>query len=284
MGFLRRLAGSLYSVRTYREVRASQGHGLLYSLYLLMLASAVLVAWYLYALHVALFVPQGEGRRAPVAEVLMQVSEQVPEMTFEHDRLRTAKPGKYPIVLRMDGEETLLAIIDTSGRTTYKKMDAYLLLTGEEAITQDDDGVNITPYRELELDLDEPVHLTREDAKAMAESLLDWIHDARVVVYAFIGGMMWLTFVATWYIGRVLLMLALALGGMVLGAMTGRPISYEAAMRVTALAMTPVTLFDTATLVGGGAPLSPLWTFLCGMVLLAAAVFATRETPLDTRP
>lgn len=86
----------------------------------------------------------------------------------------------------------------------------------------------------------------------------------------------WLVILLVALLMRAGMLFALAIGARLIGLALRTPLDYPAALRVTAAAYTPVTLMDAVAIATLGIAVSPYYLFGAGLVMLLAALAATR--------
>lgn len=281
MSFFRMVLGSFYSVETYRMAHSARGHGLLYSLFLVALVSVVMVATLTTKIHHMLFENGGK-----IEATLLDITSQVPVMTFQNGRLTTAEPHAYPIHIAWGAEkedQAVFAMIDTTGTTTHKNMTTPLLFTSEEAIFKDDskNKIEIHSYRDFSDEKDTaPTIINRAVLEDLVKKLLHWLREHALIIYAVLGFFAILVVTFVLYLQRVVMLLALGVGGILLAQILKIKPTFETLMRLAAISFTPVTLADLFAITVLGHSLSAIWLMLAGLVLLYVALSVTKETPL----
>jgi hypothetical protein len=283
MSFFRTFFGSFYSVATYRAAHNKRGHGLIYSLFLVLLVSVWMVGALALKANDLLF---GNGNK--VEAVLLDVAAQIPVMTLHKGTLKTAEPRAYPIHIAWgngEDEKAVFAMIDTTGSATHKNMTAPLLFTAEEAIFKNEEKnkIEIHSYADFEDEIGAdaaPLIINRALVEGLVKDLMGWMRDHATQIYAVVGLFGWLVLTFVLYLQRIVMLMFLALGGIILAQILKIKPTFETLMRLAAISFTPVTVADVFSITVLGHSLSAIWLMLAGLVLLYVALSVTRETPL----
>ncbi len=283
MSFFRMFLGAFYSADTYREMRAKQGHGLLYSLWLVCLMSLCLVLFMAFSFHQAIFSSEN-GKTPNMEAILLQIAAQVPVMTLQDGKLQTNEPRAHEISVAWgegEDEHTLLAVIDTTGATTHQNMPAPMLFDADELVIKTDKKTEIHSYADVK-DINDgaPLIINRAMAEDVVKNVVAWVKENFVMIYAVIGGFMWLGMWFVFYLQRVVMLLVLAVGGIILAQILKTKVTFETLMRLAALSFTPVAVADIVSMIVGGGGVQPIWLVLTGLLMLGVALVVTRETPL----
>lgn len=189
---------------------------------------------------------------------------QVPPITITRGKVQVAVDQPYQI-FRNDGRD-LFAVIDTTGKiTSLRQTDAMLLLTRSRLMARIGSGDS----RVIDLGSIEELYLTRDDIAQWLQTSLNW---APLVLYP-------LTVFFTYCLRTVQVLIYAAIGT-VLAALMKHRIPFGAAASVAVMAMTPVILVDTLTML-----LKidlPLWGLGSFIVALAYLFFGIRAaTQID---
>lgn len=283
MEFLRLFAGSFYSPDAYRRMKAKQGNGFAYSAILIAIISLLAVVSMGVFFHQAVFVERS-GKPPLFDDLAMQVAEQLPVMTYKDGQLHTREPKAHDIFLQADifGHHMAgtVATIDTTGGTTYETMQTPVLVTSHEAIMRSKKETKIKSLREMMGEKKEPLLIDHAKAVEGAQTLVGLVHDNLAVMYTYLGLLVGLGFMGIMYLQRLCLLVVLGLGGRLIGKALRSPVDFATSMRLAALGMTPVTVCDVLSFVFWAHPLGSGRVLLCGLIMLAAALYVTRQTPL----
>ncbi len=273
MRFFTTLFRSFYDLTLYHEVRSSwSGWALgITSLFFTLLA-AMGITIGMVMLHQALLADQPDGKPGVMAEALGQIAEQWPDLRLANNQLSSDAP--MPQVITIDvtlfGEriqEDFLTI-DTSGATTYENMKTPMLLTSSELIVEQRGEHRIRPLEEVFAETEQPKLLDRAYMQGIAEKMVNAAETDGWKIALFSGVMVWLFLVPALIFARYLLVIPVAALGLIAAQIMRRSLSYEAAIRVIALALLPVTLLDAATLFIFGSGVSTIIKILVALGVL----------------
>lgn len=157
------------------------------------------------------------------------LAQQLPEITINNGTVRIEGSEPY-LIKNPDGSETL-AILDTTGEyTDLNDTSAMLLLTADRLVVRRSAGV----VREFDLSSVDGFRLNRELMMKWIQSMMAWMP---VVIFPFAA-------LAALVFRLIQALLFGALGLAVAGSLR-RPLSFQAAFSIAALALTPVILLDT---------------------------------------
>ena len=282
MRFFHTLVGSFYSARTYATVRAAEGSGLGYSFVLVLLTNLITTVGIVLFLHMALFSSR-DGDAPMFDDLVLQVANQIPQMTLHNNVLMVADGKAHTIVL--DAHMTKGSLrgeaitIDTTGATTYQNMRTPILFTQKELIYRSKKETKLQPYSELYPDAPPTLVINHALALDIAQRMIDKVHQHLGMIYFIFGIFCCLCVTLVFYIMRVLMVLVLGVIGLGIGSLLKSPLSFAASMRFAAVSYTPVAILNIAAFATGHAP--PTWgLILCGSVMLFAAMYTSRQTPL----
>lgn len=241
----RALLLSFYSPDLYREVaRTWKGAGLFYQLFLIAVATVVVAL----RLHIAIAsfrVHHAEG-----------VVAQMPGITIAHGVVSVDTPT--PLTIGDPKGGRALAIIDTTGQvTSLTGTEARALLTRDKLMLKR----GVTETRIFDLSRVEHFSLNRERASGWLRLFANWF--ALACAPFVLAGL---------YAARLIVMLIFALIALLAARMMRADIDLAAAMRLTAVALTPATLLEIVLDAAGAKPhyWGVVWTF----ITVAYLVFA----------
>jgi hypothetical protein len=264
-------------------VRAEQGYRLGYITLIALLGALVMSVVTVIKIHSFLLAVPTGGGESPLASALHQLAEQTPVMTLDGDKLVTREPGAKTITLQwgQEGNPFTLITIDTSGAANHETMTTPVLITDKEIYIKTERKTEVHSLNELlEREHAPPLIINRALARDMADGLLIKLDENRTAIAMLLGSILWLA-LGIWYvIGRLALVFALGICGMVAGALSKRPTTYAQAVRLAAVSFTPIALADALLLIARGHNLSLPTLFVAGSVAVAVAVITTRDTPL----
>lgn len=273
MRFFTILFRSFYDLTLYHEVRSSwSGWALgITSLFFALLAAAGMTIG-MVMLHQALLANQPDGKPGVMADALGQIANQWPDLRLENNRLSSNAPMPQVITIdvRLFGErfhEDFLTI-DTSGATTYETMKTPMLLTSSELIVEQRGERRIRPLAEVFAETEQPKLLDRTFMQGMAAHLTGVAEADGWKILFSLGFFLWLFLVPALIFVRYLLVIPVAALGLIAAQIMRRPLSYEAAIRVIAVALLPVTLVDAATLFILGSGVSTIIKILVALGVL----------------
>lgn len=259
---------------------ARKGLGLAYNFILVALTSLLFVIYAMAMLNSTLFAAK-DGKKPLFDDAIAQITEQMPEMIVENGIVTVTSPQPHYIKLRVtlmgNPVEGTLMTIDTTGTTTHQNMRTPLLLTNKEIIARSKDEIKIHPISEYHKPGEPPLNLDRTTIQKFSELVVRWVHDNIVKLVLGVSIVLWLSVTLFLYLMRLAMVLALGVAGLVIGSITKSPIDYAAAMRLSALAYTPVTVADAAVMALTGHPLPHGILFVLGVVMLHSAMQITRS-------
>lgn len=273
MRFFTILFRSFYDLTLYGEARSNwRGWALgITSLFFALLA-AIGITIGMVMLHQALLADQPDGKPGVMAEALGQIADQWPDLRLENNQLSSDAP--MPQVITIDvtlfGEriqEDFLTI-DTSGATTYETMKTPMLLTSSELIVEQRGEHRIRPLAEVFAETEQPKLLDRAYMQGIAEKMVNAAETDGWKIALFSGVMVWLFLVPALIFVRYLLVIPVAALGLIAAQIMRRSLSYEAAIRVIAVALLPVTLVDAATIFILGSGVSTIIKILVALGVL----------------
>lgn len=273
MRFFTTLFRSFYDLTLYHEVRSSWSGwalGITSLFFTLLAATGITIGMVM--LHQALLADQPDGKPGVMAEALGQIAEQWPDLQLANNQLSSDAP--MPQVITIDvtlfGEriqEDFLTI-DTSGATTYENMKTPMLLTSSELIVEQRGEHRIRPLAEVFAETEQPKLLDRAYMQGVAEKMVNAAETDGWKIALFSGVMVWLFLVPALIFARYLLVIPVAALGLIAAQIMRRSLSYEAAIRVIAVALLPVTLLDAATLFIFGSGVSTIIKILVALGVL----------------
>lgn len=155
---------------------------------------------------------------------------QVPAVTIEKGELAIDRPSPHAITIK--GEEQPLVLIDTSGQTeSLSGCDAAILVTRDNVFFRQGEAQPttkaISDFNDIQFDAD--------DVKRWANKTESWIMP---VIYP--------AFSALSSVGRIIQALCFAAIGLGIAAWQQVHLSYKQLLRITAIALTPCIILETA--------------------------------------
>lgn len=283
MRFFATLIGSFTGIAAYRAARRAQGVGLAYVFKLALFTATIVVLAYGLLTYHYFFTPQGD-KPAIYADVLEQIAAQTPPMHFAENRLTTDQPEVT--IIHVDATvdnapyRKELITIDTTGTTTAATMTTPILVTSEAIITNLNGKVKIQPYHALNEDPHAAYQVNRSIAQKMVAQWIAFVQQNLLLVLGVLLITGWLVMSCMLFLTRTAMVLLLSLGGLLIGMALRTPIDYGAAMRLSAVSFTPVAMLELVRLLTTGAGLDSLTLFICGTIMLSAAIYVTREESL----
>jgi hypothetical protein len=236
-------------------------------------------------LHQALLAERSGGQPSVMEEALGQIANQWPALRLEENQLSSDAP--MPQVISLDvtifGErlrEDFLTI-DTSGTTSYETMKTPMLLTSKELIFQQRGESRIRPLEEMFKGTEQPTLIDRAFIESNARDLIAAARQGGWQFLLFGGLFIWIFLVPALVLVRYLLVIPLSAIGLIIAQVMRRALSYEAAVRVIALALLPVTLVDTLTLFVLGSGVS---TVIKALVALGVLTLLLLREPKTSAP
>lgn len=248
--------------------------------YLLMLNAMILIPVLVLGvllLDRTMFDDQDAGHQA-IASVLDSVIEQVPPMTWKHGQMHTDAKQPYAIRIAMDGgEEQDLILIDRKGKLEdLKSSKAWALLTKDAIHIKKDDKIESRFWTEIQKD---EFALDARIAKEMATESKGWMAEHRMAIYTSLllglGGVL-LVFLQIY---RVVQALLYGLAAMAVSSLMKADLRYDAAVRLSSVALTPAIFIDIALLMAGAGGISMLMSIVLTMGYLIFAISAGRTRP-----
>ena len=278
MNFIRTIIGSFYSPAVYAQARAPQpGMNLLYSFLLVVLTSLILVI--VGASKVDRLLLQSTDGTPPLLDrVANDLAAQVPVMVLQQGVLKVNATQPYVMNLHTGHAQTpsfALITIDTTGATTVHNMKTPVLVTAREVYLR---GNNDTKVYPLKSDDDaKPMIINQALAMDTTQRGLYWLHTNSWKIYLVAGAVAWIGFALVAYLLRLIMLMALGLAGLLLSNIWKPTVNFATAVRIAAIAYTPVAICSAAALcITGGEP-KALALFALGVVMTAAALVVSRE-------
>lgn len=231
---------SFYSPDFYREVaRRWRGMGALYLLCLLI------GCW------VPFFLAMDFALTHLLEDAVLPIVRQLPPIAIRHGRVTIS--ADQPVHIRHSETGAVMAILDTTGETTtLQDTGAWLLLTDTHLLTQ---------WKEW------------EKQKVSLQNVEDFYVDAPLLALALQRSKRWFVLgafplaVGVSYGYRIVLALLLGLAGLGFSKMLGAGLHYRSTVRMSAVAMTPALILDTAVsvslLLKAPAESIPFWWLIC---------------------
>lgn len=278
MAFFRTLIGAFHSRAVYQQARQATGYKLGYSFGLVALTTAI------FSLGIILIVERMVfASDAPIFDTAVrQIASQLPAMTWHDGRL--ASEEATPITVHVEFNQASkpvrleLLTIDFTGTASASTMKTPLLLTPEELYLQKNEKIEVHPLQTFD-----KTGQTRIFSKSMIADLGEVVirmgHRYRFYFYAITGIIGWATASAMLYVGRLMLLCTIAAAGLLSSRIMRAPITFSTAMRLTAVAYTPVAIIACIPIMLG-LHVAPLTLFIAGSAMLVLAMRITRDTPL----
>ena len=282
MQFLDLFLGSFHSTAAYAHMRYERkGLGLAYNFMFVGLTTLIFAIYAMAMMNTTLFAAR-DGKKPLFDDLVLQVVEQLPEMVVKDGAVTVNAPQPHYIRLHIDSlrgqriEGTLLTI-DTTGATTYQNMRTPMLLNRTELVTRNRGETKIHAIREYADPAEPAINLDRAKIRQFGNDVIDWVHGHLIKLLLILGIALWIGLTLVLYLLRIFMTLVLGVGGLIIGSITKSPIDYATAIRLSALAYTPVAIADGIVLAMSGTGL-PTWMLITlGLVMLHAAMGATRR-------
>ncbi len=197
------------------------------------------------------------------------ILDQIPEITFENGELAIDKPEPY-YIYDPENKEIPVAIIDTTGQiTSLNETDAIILVTATTIETKKSEQET----RIYQLDQ------INESFTLDADMINDWM----VTINRLFWPILYPLLLLVTFLFRIFAVLIYAGLVMAFAAGFGSELTYAGAMRIAAIALTPVVVVRTVLwTTGASLPFDPLIFFL---VVVAYLLFGTSACkPMTTNP
>ncbi len=266
-------------------MRRSGSFGMGYAGIMVLLTSLLVVVYYTQFLHREIFAERAQTGTSFFADIVTQVTQQLPLMTLKEGELETANPVATTIYLSGEifGErfdDIAIATIDTTGMTTHATMPTPILITRKDIIYQSDRKKEIKSIAEFTAD-EPPLVINRAVADDIGKKMIAWMDDNLLSIYFVFGGIAYVFIAMFMFFMRMVMLLLLGLGGLAYAALMKRTLSYANAVGVASLSYTPVLLLDTLLFIVRGDSPSSLVLYLAGFVTLIVALNVSED---DTPP
>ncbi len=286
MGIVALFTGSFHSAAIYRAVRQSGGLLIGYSLAVVSICTLALTLYYGSYVHRGVFAQQNGGPSF-FDQVVTQIADQTPVMTLKDNKLVTQNPA--PTVIKISGsifdltfKDYELITIDTRGKTSHENMKTPMLLTADAFIMKSDNETKIHPLSDFTKDAPNTILINHAMAENTGKNIITYMHTHLVKIYIVLGSICWLFFVFGAFLLRICMLLSLALAGQFIGMVTKNPVTYGQAFALAALSYTPVTVLDTALMIGLGYSPHLFTLLLAGIVGMFAALAFSKEVTTPT--
>jgi hypothetical protein len=180
--------------------------------------------------------------------------EQVPPVHIRDGKLSVEAPEPY--IIRVEGHDKPLMLIDTTGEfLSLDDTDAYVLATETKVYTRN------SPTETRTYDLSQVKRFDLDKARVAG-----WID----VLRRWFGVVMYPTVLLGSYVYRVVQALVYGLIGLGFASAVRARLTYQDAMRLSVVAVTPVIVLDTALgLAGVGIASGFLWWLVCLAIAMA---------------
>jgi hypothetical protein len=251
MNFFNTIIGSFYSPAIYAQARTPQpGMKLLYSFLLVLLTSLVVVVVGASKLDRLLMQPADDGQPPLLDRVVSDLAAQVPVMVLHDGVLQVKEKQPYMMYVNaFEPEEKSFALvtIDTTGATTVHNMQTPVLITAREVYFRGNNDTKVYPLKQSADDT-KPLIINQAVATDAAQRGLQWLHQNIWKIYLGVGAIGWIGFALVAYLLRLVMLMALGLAGLLLSAIWKPTVDFSTAVRVAAVAYTPVAIFSAAAL------------------------------------
>jgi hypothetical protein len=271
---------SFYDFNFYKNVRNGwTGWALGHTALTFAVIFAIGITFGANLLHTEIVAKRENGRPSVLEEGLRQIASQWPESTVQDDTLTTTVPGAHIIIIDMDmfGESVReeLMTIDTSGTTNYANMTTPILINAKEVIVKKDRGAGdneteIRPLTEFFKDMPQPFVLNAAQMDGYVTLAMEAIAKHIWKFYLLMGAMTWAFMIPLFLFLRILLLIPVAVAGLVLATVMKRELKYDAAIRVIAMALIPLTIIEAFALIAFGSGVSVWIKVLVSLGVLAA--------------
>lgn len=278
MNFFKTMIGSFYSPAVFAQARAPQaGMNLLYSFLLVLLTSLVVTVIGVNTADRLLMQPTDS--QAPLLDrVVNDLASQVPVMVLQNGVLKVNETQPYVMNIHTGDAETptfAVVTIDTTGASTVHNMETPVLITAREVYFRGNNDTKVYPLKQSDDDT-KPLIINQAVAMNTATRGLEWLHQNIWKIYLGAGAAIWITFALVAYVLRLVMLMALGLVGLLLGNIWKPTVDFSTAVRIAAVAYTPVAICSAAALcITGGEP-KALALFAFGALVVAAALMVSR--------
>ena len=254
---------------------------LFYSFLLVMLTSFFVIANGIRVVDkFMLMAPAGQS---PLLDrIVNDFAAQIPVMTLQNGVLQVKATQPYIVHLNIPQTPSTkemsvaLVTIDTGGATTVHTMETPVLITAQEIYIRNNHETKVYPLTKSE-ESAKPLIINRAMATDSAERGLNWIHTNTWKIYLVFGAIAWISFGLAWYLLRLIMLMALGLVGLALSSIIWKPTAeFATAVRIAAVAYTPVAIFSTVALCFAGHSPKAIVLFALGALITAAALSVSR--------
>ncbi len=271
--------GSFHSAQTYREVRHSQRFAMGYAFFVVALCTLLIVILLFSKLHRELFTAP-DNQPPAFDHVVHQIAEQIPEMTYNNERLESSVPNASTIrisatVFGQTLDDTPFITIDTSGAMTDATMPTPVAVNATQLMMKSGHETQIYPLRDFLKNLPQPFVIDRSTAERFADAFTQQVHRNLGILYLVTGGITWVFFCGYMLVVRLVMVLVLGAIGHTIMHARKSPIPYRSAVAVAAVSYTPVAVLDAILFGGFGYPAQSITLLLAGTVTLYAALKAS---------
>lgn len=241
---------SFFSKSLYQDVRKNwYGNGFLY----LLLLTAIIIIPMMVKMHLGL--ADFMTNDAP------KFTQQIPDITIKNGQVSTPEEKKYVITDPDSGEP--FAVIDTTGETKALEPGTYALLTKDKLIMQKDE----TETRIYDLTEIEDFTLNQANITKWSNLLKTW---TSLALYPFI--------LLGIFIVYIIQALIYGLAGIIITKILKTPpVHYQALVRLSVIAMTPVIIVNTIIdMVAIKVPYLSLISVIATLAYLTFGILATK--------
>ena len=281
MGFFALFTGSFSQAAAYRYMRhQAQGLGLRYSFILVALTCFLATLYAIGMIYGGLF--SARGTQAPVFDQAMQqLAKQWPQMTLRNGTLSTDAAQPYYVLLdvtvfghRFAGRAIT---IDTREGVSHQGIQTPILVTATQVMVKDGENVRSRSIMETFGDTPGTVIFNRHRIQVLADTIIKIAHAELSTWLGTLGLFLWAGLTMAFYIARLCLLLLLAGVGLMLASLQRTQLGFRAAMRLSALAITPVVVADAIALVCYRTMLPNLVLLGLGILMLSVAIRVSHE-------
>lgn len=277
MNFFKILVGSFYNPGAYVLSRGlPMSKGLIYSLLLVMLSTAVIMIAGGSFIH-RTFLQAEEGKQPPLDAFVMNIAEQVPVMVLQDGVLQVKAEQPHVIYFEFEGKRYPFITIDTTGHSDLHTMHTPVLVTAREIYAKSRSDTKVYRLEELGSKSTSPLIINRAMATDAATRALEWLHGNAWKIYLWVGIPAWLVGVFVAYMLRVIMLMALGLVGLIVSEALKQKVTFETSVQIATVSYTPIALVSTAALCFTGHTTHTLLLFTLGTMMLCVGFVVSRE-------
>lgn len=275
---LKAIPHSFFSRDLYRDVRTRwQGIGFSYLLLLMSIFAAIATAGIVTLFSHFAYEPAPDGQ-SMLANILYQAAGQVPPMSWTAGELSVEAEQPYTITISATEEVSFPIIIDTNADIgVMRDQDKGFLLTRDALHIKQQNGELETRYwKDI---VPETYALDQDSATARVDEGLKWMQDNKGSVQLVFGLLLWAGMVIGLVILRIFQALIYGGFGMIFCSLLKAQMSYQTAVRLACVALTPAILIDLVLTATGFGGISLLMSIVLTMGYMFFAVHSTRDIP-----